>query len=163
MRPVRVMASVVLAVGCAPLLVGCGDEGNVEITVDTEQGPIVMSYTDLEPGTGQEVKKGDTIEALLLGTLSAGRVFVNRQDPSRPWRVKLAEGLEPKGLLWGIPGMKVKGKRKIYVPGELGYGERGMESGNLRIPPNAKLIYEVEVLRIVPPGEPPPRPFDFDD
>ena len=102
------------------------------------------------------VKKGDRIEVLLVGTLSAGRVFVNRQDRDRPLRVKLAEGLEPRGLLAGIPGMKVGGKRKLYLPAELGYGDKGKG----QIPANAKLIYEVEVLRIVPPGEAEPRPFD---
>src|SRR5262249_29483751 len=161
MRYLRPLAFVLPAVACVFLAAGCGDEGDTEISVDTDKGPVVMSYTDLEPGKGQEVKKGDTIEVLLLGTLSAGRVFVNKQDKDRPLRLKVAEGLEPRGLLGGIPGMKVGGKRKLYIPGPLGYGEKGVSGGQVQIPPNAKLIYEVEVLRIVPPGEPPPRP-DWD-
>ena len=152
----RLPAFALLAVACVFLAAGCGDEGDTETSVDTDQGPVVMSYTDLEPGKGPEVKKGDRIEVLLVGTLSAGRVFVNRQDRDRPLRVKLAEGLEPRGLLAGIPGMKVGGKRKLYLPAELGYGDKGKG----QIPANAKLIYEVEVLRIVPPGEAEPRPFD---
>src|SRR5258708_4530709 len=78
------------------------------------------------------------------------------QARDRPRRVKLDDGLEPKGLLAGIPGMKAGGKRKLYLPAELGYGDKGKG----QIPANAKLIYEVEVLRIVPPGEPELRPFD---
>ena len=159
MRYLRLPAIVLLAAGCVCFVAGCGDEGDTEISVDTDKGPVVMSYTDLEPGKGQDVKKGDTVEVLLLGTLSAGRVFVNRHDKDRPVRLKVAEGLEPRGLLGGIPGMKVGGKRKLYIPGPLGYGEKGVAGGQVQIPPNAKLIYEVEVLRIAPPGEP-PRPDD---
>jgi len=100
---------------------------------------------DLTPGTGTEAATGDSVDVHYTGWLTDGKKFDSSKDRGRPFSFKLGAGMVIKGWDEGVAGMKVGGKRKLMIPPELGYGTRG--AGNV-IPPNAELIFEVELLKI---------------
>src|SRR5205807_5986501 len=131
------------AVALAGLAAGCGDDnvGENEMKVYTPKGQVTMSYTDLEVGKGETVKKLDKILVHYTGKLSSGKKFDSSLDRGQPFPLTIGAGQVIKGWDEGIPGMKVGGKRVLYIPPELAYGERGAGKD---IPPNAKLIFEVQ-------------------
>jgi len=129
------------------------DKGKV---TTTESG---LKYEDLEEGTGETAKKGDVVEVHYTGWLTDGRKFDSSLDRGQPFRFELGAGKVVKGWEEGVPGMKVGGKRKLTIPPELGYGTRG--AGNGAIPPNATLVFEIELLRINAPPSPKPEEQSF--
>ncbi len=98
---------------------------------------------DLVVGTGEEVKSGDTINMHYLGTLENGTKFDSSYDRNETFPVRIGVGQVIPGWDLGIPGMKIGGKRKLTIPSDLAYGDRG--AGGV-IPPNATLIFEVEAV-----------------
>ncbi len=100
---------------------------------------------DLVEGKGKEAKSGDTVVVHYVGTLDDGEKFDSSYDRGLSFETKIGVGHVIKGWDQGIPGMKVGGKRKLTIPSELGYGERG---AGLVIPPFATLIFEIELLDI---------------
>ena len=103
-------------------------------------------YWEITEGTGDVAKKGNTITVHYTGWLQNGRKFDSSVDRNKPLKFKLASGEGVQGWVDGISGMKVGGKRQLRVPPKLGYGERG--AGNGIIPPNATLVFDVELLSI---------------
>jgi FKBP-type peptidyl-prolyl cis-trans isomerase FkpA len=118
------------------------DKKEKKKVVTTKSG---LKYEDLTEGTGAEAKKGDTVEVHYTGWLTNGKKFDSSKDRNEPFSFKLGAGMVIKGWDEGVAGMKVGGKRKLMIPPELGYGARG--AGNV-IPPNAELVFEVELLKI---------------
>ena len=104
-----------------------------------------LRVTDLEVGTGPEAVAGQTVVVHYRGTLENGKQFDASYDRGKPFTFPLGRGQVIKGWDEGVQGMKVGGKRKLVIPPELGYGTRG--AGGV-IPPNATLIFEVELLDI---------------
>jgi FKBP-type peptidyl-prolyl cis-trans isomerase len=100
---------------------------------------------DIRGGTGPAAKVGDTVSVHYIGTLTNGTKFDSSRDRGRPFSFTLGQGRVIKGWDVGVPGMQVGGLRKLSIPAEEGYGSRG--AGNA-IPPNAALIFEVELLEI---------------
>ena len=110
--------------------------------VTTESG---LKYKDLQEGTGATPQKGQTVVVHYTGTLEDGTKFDSSRDRKQPFSFKLGAGQVIKGWDEGLSTMKVGGRRELIIPPELGYGARG--AGGV-IPPNATLIFDVELLRI---------------
>jgi peptidylprolyl isomerase len=119
-----------------------GGDKKEEKVITTKSG---LKYVDQKVGDGDEAKKGNTVEVHYTGTLTNGKKFDSSRDRGKPFSFKLGAGKVIKGWDEGVAGMKVGGKRKLIIPAELGYGEDG--AGDV-IPPNATLIFEVELLKV---------------
>lgn len=100
--------------------------------------------TDLKVGTGKEAKTGDAVTVNYRGTLTNGTVFDESYKRGQPFDFTLGSGVI-EGWSQGVAGMKEGGKRKLIIPPSLGYGAQG--AGN-DIPPNATLIFEIELLKV---------------
>jgi FKBP-type peptidyl-prolyl cis-trans isomerase len=108
--------------------------------------PTKLEIEDQVVGTGREARTGDTIEVQYTGTLMNGEKFDSSYDnDSEPFKVTLGKGDVIKGWDQGIPGMKVGGKRRLRIPPDLGYGSSGSPP---KIPPDAGLIFEIELVSI---------------
>lgn len=99
----------------------------------------------LKEGTGDVAKPGDTVSVHYTGNLADGTKFDSSLDRGEPFSFVLGSGYVIRGWDIGVEGMKMGEKRKLTIPPELGYGSSG--AGGL-IPPNATLIFEVELLGI---------------
>lgn len=104
-----------------------------------------LRITDIEVGDGAEATAGQTVVVHYRGTLEDGTQFDASYDRGKPFSFPLGAGRVIKGWDEGVQGMKVGGKRKLVIPPDLGYGARG--AGGV-IPPNATLIFDVELLDI---------------
>jgi FKBP-type peptidyl-prolyl cis-trans isomerase len=111
-----------------------------EQTVTTESG---LTYLDMTVGTGRLAELGDTASVHYTGWLADGKKFDSSVDRKEPFSFRLGAGQVIKGWDEGVMGMKIGGKRKLTIPPQLGYGERG--AGGV-IPPNATLTFDVELL-----------------
>jgi hypothetical protein len=103
-----------------------------------------LRITDLVVGEGAEAVSGQTVVVHYRGTLTDGREFDSSYGRG-PFRFPLGGGRVIQGWDEGVAGMKVGGKRKLVIPPDLGYGSRG--AGGV-IPPDATLIFEVELLQV---------------
>jgi FKBP-type peptidyl-prolyl cis-trans isomerase len=112
------------------------------LNITTDSG---LQYQDLVVGTGAEAKAGDTVSVHYTGWLTDGTKFDSSVDRNQPFQFTLGKGNVIKGWDEGVAGMKVGGKRRLTIPPSLGYGASG--AGGV-IPPNATLIFEVELLAI---------------
>lgn len=99
----------------------------------------------LQEGTGHEAVLGKNVHVHYTGWLVDGRKFDSSRDRGKPFSFPLGAGRVIQGWDKGVVGMKEGEKRKLTIPPELGYGARG--AGRL-IPPNATLIFEVELLHV---------------
>ncbi|WP_395676438.1 FKBP-type peptidyl-prolyl cis-trans isomerase [Inquilinus sp.] len=109
-----------------------------------------LEIEDLEVGTGDEAKAGVTVTVHYTGWLrnadgTPGRKFDSSKDRNEPFRFPLGGGRVIQGWDEGVQGMKIGGKRRLVIPAALGYGARG--AGGV-IPPNATLIFDVELLGV---------------
>ncbi|PXX38588.1 FKBP-type peptidyl-prolyl cis-trans isomerase [Aquitalea sp. FJL05] len=100
---------------------------------------------DLTVGEGAEAVAGEEVTVHYTGWLTNGSKFDSSKDRYQPFSFPLGAGHVIKGWDQGVVGMKVGGKRKLTIPPELGYGARG--AGGV-IPPNATLVFEVELLQV---------------
>ena len=145
------------------LLVACGEEGgsvNQGSGGDQTQGggndpdcheeqfttPSGLGILDTTCGDGAKAEAGNTVEVHYVGTLENGEQFDASRDRGQPFQFALGGGQVIAGWDEGIQGMRVGGVRELTIPPDLGYGEMGSPPV---IPPNATLIFEVELLNIL--------------
>ncbi len=107
--------------------------------------PSGLKYIDIKEGTGAQPQAGQTVSVHYTGTLEDGTKFDSSRDRNQPFSFKLGAGQVIKGWDEGLSTMKVGGQRQLIIPPELGYGSRG--AGGV-IPPNATLIFDVELLKV---------------
>jgi hypothetical protein len=119
------------------------DFRDIELKDLTTATPSGVHYVDLVEGTGPTVPSGATVEVQYTGWLADGKKFDSSRDRGRPFTTQLSKVIP--GWREGIPGMKVGGRRKLVIPPDLAYGSRG--AGRV-IPPNATLVFDVEVLNL---------------
>jgi len=104
-----------------------------------------LKIEDSKVGTGAEAVAGKSVTVHYTGWLTNGTKFDSSKDRGQPFSFQLGAGQVIKGWDQGVAGMKVGGVRKLTIPASLGYGANG--AGGL-IPPNATLVFEVELLGV---------------
>jgi FKBP-type peptidyl-prolyl cis-trans isomerase len=127
-----------------------GGEGTMAATENNSSSQEVITssglkYVDQVLGTGDVAVAGKTTTVHYTGWLENGKKFDSSVDRGQPFSFPLGGGRVIRGWDEGVEGMKVGGKRKLTIPSDLGYGSRG--AGGV-IPPNATLIFDVELLGV---------------
>lgn len=112
-------------------------------SITTDSGLIIE---DLTVGDGATAKAGQSVTVHYTGWLTNGSKFDSSKDRNDPFQFVLAGGMVIPGWDEGVQGMQVGGVRKLTIPPNLGYGARG--AGGV-IPPNATLVFEVELLKVM--------------
>lgn len=105
--------------------------------------PSGLEFIDITPGTGPEARPGQNVTVHYTGWLTDGTKFDSSLDRRDPFTFALGRGQVIKGWDIGVAGMLVGGKRRLIIPPDIGYGARGAAGV---IPPNATLIFDVELL-----------------
>ena len=119
-----------------------GEAASADNVVTTDSG---LQYVVIEEGDGASPQTGQRVFVHYVGTLEDGTKFDSSRDRGRPFDFTIGQGQVIKGWDEGVGDMKVGDRRKLIIPPDLGYGARG--AGGV-IPPNATLIFDVELLRI---------------
>jgi peptidylprolyl isomerase len=115
-----------------------------ETLITTDSG---LQYVELVEGTGAQPQAGQTVVVHYTGTLTDGSKFDSSRDRNQPFSFKIGAGQVIQGWDEGLATMKIGGRRKLVIPAKLGYGDRG--AGGV-IPGGATLIFDVELLKVVP-------------
>jgi peptidylprolyl isomerase len=129
------------------------------VKAETKEKPVTIAYTtnpsglqwrDLVAGAGDEAKAGQIVDVHYTGWLyvdgKKGSKFDSSVDRGQPFSFPLGKSRVIKGWDEGVAGMKIGGKRELLIPPGLGYGAQGTPGGP--IPPNATLLFEVELLKV---------------
>jgi FKBP-type peptidyl-prolyl cis-trans isomerase len=116
-----------------------------KVTGDGTKTPDGLQYWDIKPGTGPTALRGQKVTVHYTGWLTTGKKFDSSVDAGKPFSFTLGEGEVIKGWDEGVAGMKVGGKRQLRIPPQLAYGDRGAAGV---IPPNATLIFDVQLLGV---------------
>jgi len=109
------------------------------------QSPAGLVIEELTVGAGATAAAGKKVTVHYTGWLTDGKKFDSSKDRNDPFVFNLGAGQVIRGWDQGVQGMQVGGKRKLTIPPDLGYGARG--AGGV-IPPNATLVFEVELLGV---------------
>ena len=112
---------------------------------DETTTPSGLKYKDEVVGTGESPKQGKQVRVHYTGRLTDGKKFDSSVDRGQPFTFTIGVGQVIKGWDEGVATMKVGGKRQLMIPPSLGYGARGAPPA---IPPNADLIFDVELLGV---------------
>jgi len=139
-----VLSSLVCLLGnSGQIVLAAHQEGTKKMNEVTS--PTGLAYIDEIVGNGGSPQAGQTVVVHYTGWLTNGQKFDSSVDRGQPFEFVLGRGQVIRGWDEGVASMKIGGKRKLIIPPELGYGSTG--AGGV-IPPNAKLIFEVQLLEI---------------
>ena len=128
----------------APAAAKTSAEAPVDMSkaVTTKSG---LKYVDIRVGTGAMPKNGQVVTVHYTGRLADGTKFDSSVDRGQPFSFVIGTGQVIKGWDEGVATMRVGGKRRLIIPPQLGYGERGFSN---IIPPNSELHFDVELLDV---------------
>ena len=135
-------------------ITGCSQEEQMNVATEKPhdiaedqyvQSSTGLKYSDMKTGSGNAAKAGDFVTVHYTGWLTDGTRFDSSVLRQKPFSFALGQGRVIAGWDEGVAGMKIGGMRQLVIPSDLGYGDRG--AGGV-IPPNATLIFEVELLEI---------------
>ncbi|GAB4451245.1 MAG: hypothetical protein OHK0029_00060 [Armatimonadaceae bacterium] len=115
---------------------------NADKLVKTDSG---LKYEEVKEGTGPSPKSGQYVKVHYTGNLEDGTKFDSSRDRGEPFVFNIGTSQVIKGWDEGVMSMKVGGQRKLVVPADLGYGDRGAPPV---IPPGATLVFDVELLEV---------------
>ncbi|WP_225411971.1 FKBP-type peptidyl-prolyl cis-trans isomerase [Stigmatella hybrida] len=104
-----------------------------------------LKIEDVKVGTGAEAVAGKSVTVHYVGTLTTGSKFDSSRDRGQGFTFQLGKGQVIQGWDQGVAGMKIGGVRKLTIPPEMGYGDRGFPPV---IPPKSTLLFEVELLEV---------------
>jgi|SRR4051812_5005200 FKBP-type peptidyl-prolyl cis-trans isomerase len=121
------------------------EAGPTKVTGQPTTTASGLKYYDLKKGTGALAESGDIVKVHYTGWLTNGTKFDSSVGKPEPFRFWLGKHQVIAGWDEGVAGMKVGGKRQLHVPAKLGYGAQGMGGA---IPPNADLVFDVELLAV---------------
>ena len=124
---------------------GQSNASPTKVTGNSKSTASGAQYWDIVAGTGATAVAGKMVRVHYTGWLTDGKKFDSSVDRGQPFAFALGAGQVIKGWDEGVQGMKVGGKRQLRIPPELGYGARGAGGA---IPPNATLIFDVELLDV---------------
>ena len=122
-----------------------GEGSKASMQSGKAEGVSELQIEELKEGSGDEAVAGKNVEVHYTGWLTDGTKFDSSLERGQPFVFPLGAGRVIKGWDQGVQGMKVGGKRKLTIPSHLAYGENG--AGGV-IPPNATLVFEVELLGV---------------
>ncbi|WJW69172.1 FKBP-type peptidyl-prolyl cis-trans isomerase [Candidatus Chlorohelix allophototropha] len=149
----RLISVFILVLLVSALLAACGDNTAVPSAATAPAGTATpeltksatgLKYYDTVVGKGTQPKVGQTVSVHYSGYLTNGTKFDSSVDRGQPFKFVLGVGQVIQGWDEGVATMKVGGKRRLIIPPQLGYGP----SGSGPIPPNAELIFDVELLAV---------------
>lgn len=133
------------ALAVALVLAACNGSGASD---ECSHDPVTLEsglrYRDTSCGEGEEAARGDLVAVHYVGKLKDGQEFDSSRD-GEPLEVAVGAGQVIEGFEEGLVGLRVGGKRELTIPPELGYGKAGSAGV---IPPNATLVFEVELVRV---------------
>jgi FKBP-type peptidyl-prolyl cis-trans isomerase len=145
-------AGIAFATALALAVIGAtimSDESNAQSAAKAVTTPSGLQIIDTKPGTGASPKAGQTVSVHYTGWLyengARGKKFDSSVDRNEPFEFPIGQGRVIRGWDEGVGSMKVGGKRTLIIPPALGYGARGAGGA---IPPNATLIFDVELLGV---------------
>lgn len=159
MRTKLTIGGMALALAALAVFSACGGGDGDKNGGDVKDGPPELSgetivtddglqYIEIQPGTGAAPQAGQTVRVHYTGWLIDGTKFDSSVDRAQPLEFVLGVGQVIPGWDEGVLSMKVGGKRRLIIPPELAYGTAGRPP---TIPPSAHLVFDVELLAVVPP------------
>jgi peptidylprolyl isomerase len=107
--------------------------------------PGGLQYIEIVQGTGDQARPDQKVKVHYTGWLTNGTKFDSSKDHGRALEFQLSKGSVIQGWVEGVAGMRIGGQRRLIIPPDLGYGTRGAPPV---IPPNATLIFDVELLGV---------------
>jgi len=123
--------------------------------------PDGLQYIELTKGTGAVAHTNDIAVVQYTGWLTDGTLFDSSRSRNQPFSFTIGQGQVIPGWDEGVPGMAAGGQRKLIIPSSLAYGPQGQQDPNTGatiIPPNATLVFEIELLSVKPGPTPTPTP-----